>query len=215
MKTLFITAALIFTGIAGFAQDKDPKAKAVLDEVSKKIKSYTSFSVEFSSNMKNSGGANENISGKAIIKGNKYIIESGNQKILCDGKTVWTIMHKEKEVYPNPLEEGDAEDQLLNPTKMFTIWEKDFKYRWIKEEVVAGVTLVEIHLFPMNPAKSKFHTVIVKINKATNELHTVIVKGKDGDVLTYKLLKLTPNVPVNDADFKFDKAKYPGYTVIE
>lgn len=213
MKTSLFMTALLFLGMQSFAQDKDPKAKAVLDEVSKKVKGYTSFSVEFSSNLKTTDGVNENHSGKAIIKGDKYIIEAGDQKIISDGKMVWTILIKEKEVYENPIEDGD-DDQLLNPTKMFNLWEKDFKYKWVKEETVSGVTLVEINLYPLK-TKSKFHTVIVKVNKSTNEIHTVIVKGKDGEVLTYKLLKMTANVSVSDADFKFDKAKYPGYTVIK
>ncbi|MBX7093371.1 MAG: outer membrane lipoprotein carrier protein LolA [Flavobacteriales bacterium] len=213
MKTSIIAAALLLIGFQSFAQDKDPKAKAELDEVSKKVKGYTSFSVEFSSNLKTKDGGSENQSGKATIKGNKYIIETGEQKIISDGKTVWTILVKEKEVYENPAEDDD--DELMNPTKMFSIWEKDFKYKWVKEETVNGATLVEIHLFPVSPAKSKFHTVIIKINKATHDVNSVTVKGKEGDVLTYKLVKLTPNVNVNDADFKFDKAKYPGYTVIK
>lgn len=205
--------AMLFLGLQSFAQDKDPKAKAVLDEVSKKVKGYTSFSIEFSSNLKTPDGVNENKGGKATIKGDKYIIEAGDQKIISDGKTVWTILVKEKEVYENPMEDND-DDQLLNPTKIFTLWEKDFKYKWVKEETANGVTLVEINLYPTKP-KSKFHTVIVKVNKSTHDINSVTVKGKDGEVLTYKLTKLTPNVAVSDADFKFDKAKYPGYTVIK
>ncbi|MFN3343002.1 MAG: LolA family protein [Flavobacteriales bacterium] len=211
MRIIFFLTLFLAGGFSLFAQDKDPKAKAVLDEVSKKIKGYTSYSVEFSTNLKKDK-VDENYNGKAIIKGDKYIIETKDQKIISDGKTVWTILLKEKEVYENPIDDS-GDDELLNPTKMFNLWEKDFKYKWIKEEAVGGVTLIEIHLFPTNPSKAKFHTVIVKINKATNEVSSVIVKGKEGDVLTYKLLKLVPNVPINDADFKFDKAKYPGYTI--
>lgn len=215
MRTLIALLSLLMIANQSIAQDKDPKAKAVLDEVSKKIKSYTSFSVEFSFNLKTADKIDETQKGTALIKGKSYIIDMGNQKLLCDGKTVWTILKDEKEVYPNPIEPGDKDDDLFDPSNLFTLWEKDFKYRWVKEETVEGVVLVEISMVPLNPAKSKYHTIIVKVNKAKSELHTVIVKGKDGETLTYKLTKMVANPPVNDADFKYSPAKYPGYTVID
>lgn len=213
MRTTVLLMGFLFLGLNVNAQEKDPKAKAVLDEVSKKIKSYNSFAVEFTSTLKASSGASpETQSGKAIIKGDKYIVEIGGQKIINDGKSVYTIVIADKEVYVNEIEEGD--DDLLNPSKMFTIWEKDFKYKYIKEETIGGVPVHEIHLYPVNPAKSKYHTIIVKINKAKSELHSVIVKGKEGEVLSYTLTKFTANPSVTDDDFKFVKAKYPGYTII-
>jgi outer membrane lipoprotein-sorting protein len=213
-KTIAMMMSLMFLGFTTNAQDKDPKAKQILDEVGKKIKSYTSFYVEFSATLKASATATpETQKGNATIKGEKYIINMGDQRILSDGKMVWTILlGGENEVYENPVE--DSEDDFSNPSKMFTIWEKDFKYKYVKEETIAGVVVHEIHLFPMNTTKSKFHTIIVKVDKVKSELHTVILKGKDGEVLTYQLTKFTANPAVTDADFKFDKAKYPGYKVI-
>lgn len=214
MRTSIFLAAILLLVNQSFAQDKDPKAKAVLDEVSKKIKSYTSYSVEFSYELK-SPNVNEEMKGKATIKGNSYKIEMGNQTILCDGKTVWTILKDEKEIYVNPIEPGNKEDDMFNPAELFKLWEKDFKYKWVKEETVNGLTLINIQLAPMNPGKSKYHTVILKVDKAKSELNTVIMKGKEGETMTYKLTKFTPNIPVNDADFKYTPAKYPGYTVID
>lgn len=213
INTFLLTASLSVLVSAISAQDKDPKAKAILDDLSKKMKAYTSFTVEFSSKLeKKSDGVNETQSGKATIKGNKYIVEVGDQKILCDGATTWTILTGDKEVYESKV--GADQDDLLDPSKMFSLWEKDFKYKLAKEETVAGSVIAEIHLFPTK-AGSKYHTVIIKIDKTKMEMKSVVVKGKDGEVLTYTLTKLTTNVASNDADFKFDKAKYPGYTVIK
>lgn len=214
MRTLITLFSILLIANQSIAQDKDPKAKAVLDEVSKKIKALNCYSVEFSMNLKTKS-VDETQKGSAIIKGNSYIIKMGNQELICDGKTVWTILHEEKEVNVNPIEPGNKDDDVFDPSKLFNLWEQDFKYRWVGEQTVDGVVLVEISMVPTNPSKSKYHTVIVKINKAKNELHTVILKGKDGETITYKLSKFVSNPPVNDSDFKFLKSKYPGYTVID
>ncbi len=220
MKIALFASVLTLLAGQSFAQDKnsnpekDARAKQILDEVSKKTRSYTSFSVEFTSTLENKqNNVKESQSGKVTVKGDKYIVEAGDQKLISDGKTVWTILTKDKEVHVNPIDDDD--DQTLNPSKLFTVWEKDFKYRFIKEETVGGQTLYEIHLFPEKPAKSKFHTVILKIDKAKSELSSLTIKGKEGDVLTYKLTKFTANPAVSDADFKFERSKYPGYTIID
>ena len=56
---------------------------------------------------------------------------------------------------------------------------------------------------------------ILKINKEKKQIHSVTVKGKNGDTMTYKITKFTPNVEVKDSDFKFDKSKHPGVTMID
>ena len=212
-KALVLTSSLSVMISSVFAQDKDPKAKAILDDLSKKMKAFTSFTIDFTSKLeKKADGVNESQSGKATMKGNKYIIEVGDQKILCDGVTVWTILTGDKEVYESKV--GADQEELLDPSKMFSLWEKDFKYKLVKEETVGTSTIAEIHLFPVKTG-SKYHTIIIKIDKTKMEMKSVVVKGKDGEVLTYTLNKLTTNVTVNDADFKFEKSKYPGYTVIK
>lgn len=209
MKTLLTIAAFTLTGFV-MAQDQDPKAKAILDDVSKKTKSYTSFQVEFTMKTTNkTENVNETVNGTATMKGNKYIVDIGKQKILCDGIKIWTLLTKEKECNEELVE--DSDNDAMNPTKMMTIWEKGFKYRFIKEE--NGIQ--QIDLFPTNPAKAKYHTVTVKINKATQQVESVIVKGKNGDVTTLTIKKMTPNVTVDDAQFKFTKKQYPDYTVID
>lgn len=213
IKAFILTASLSVLVCSVFGQDKDPKAKTILDELSKKMKAYASFSVEFTSKLeKKADGVNESQNGKATIKGSKYIIEVGDQKVLCDGVTKWTILTGDKEVYESKI--GADEEELLDPSKMFSLWEKDFKYRLVKEEVVGTSTISEIHLFPTK-STSKFHTIIIKIDKTKMEMKSVVVKGKDGEILTYTLNKLTTTVAIADTEFKFEKSKYPGYTVIK
>lgn len=212
MKTLLIAGALALCGF-GMMQEQDAKAKSILDEVSKKTKAYTSFKVDFTLKLENTKSKiNESNSGKATMKGSKYIVDLGKQKILCDGKNVWTIDTEGRQVTETPVEDADDE---MNPTKMMTIWEKGFKFRYVAEVKEDATTVHEIHLFPTNPAKTKFHTVILKTDKAKSQIHSVVIKKKNGDVHTLKITKFTPNVTIDDAEFKYDPKKYPGYEKID
>jgi outer membrane lipoprotein carrier protein len=209
MKTLLTVLALTATSLT-FAQDQDPKAKAILDELSKKTKGYTSVQVEFTMKTTNkTNNVNESVKGTATTKGTKYVVDLGKQKVLCDGVKIWTLLIKEKECNEETVE--DSGDETMNPTKLMTIWEKGFKYRFIKEE--AGIQ--EIHLFPTDTKKSKYHTVILKVDKAKVQVSSVTVKGKSGDVTELTINKFTPNVTIDDAKFKFTKKDYPDFKVID
>lgn len=209
MKTIITAAALLFTTI-GFAQEQDAKAKTILDELSKKTKAYTSVQVEFTLNTtNNTSKANTTTKGTATMKGNKYMVDLGKQKILCDGVKIVTLLVPEKECTEETVE--DAGDDAMNPTRMLTIWEKGMKYRYIGEE--GGIQ--EIHLFPVDTKKSKYHTVILKVDKAKGQVTSVTIKGKNGDVTTLTISKFTPNVAVDDAKFKFNKRDYPDYKCID
>ena len=72
-----------------------------------------------------------------------------------------------------------------------------------------------INLFPKNPGKVQYHTIILYISKSTNDLKKAIMKAKDGTVMTYSLTKFTPNAAVEDSKFVFDIKKYPGYTLVK
>lgn len=48
----------------------------------------------------------ETKTGKVMSKGNMFIAELGNQKLFCDGKTLWTYLKDVNEVQINNFEKG-------------------------------------------------------------------------------------------------------------
>ena len=134
MKTLLTIISFILTSFI-FAQDNDPKAKAILDELSKKTKAYTSLQIEFTMKTISKMG-NETIKGKATMKGLKYNVDLGGQELRSDEIKKWTLVHgKTKECYETVIGKDGDDDDALNPTKLLIIWEKGFKYRFIKEKM--------------------------------------------------------------------------------
>lgn len=211
MKYVFtFLAVLAFT--TSFGQDE--KSQAILDKLSTKMKGMTSFYIEFSANIKNTTtGTNSTETGKGWVKGEKFTASYGENTIVSNGKKTWTIVKEEKSVYETDAAEADEES--LNPKKLMTIWESGFKNKYEKEDKLNNEAVHVINLYPKNPAKVDYHTIVLYISKSGNELKKAVMKSKDGTTTTYSVTKFTANLTVDDTMFVFDPKKYPGYTVIK
>ena len=213
---LFLAIIFLFGQIGVYAQgaaDHDPKAKQILDGVSAKNKTYTAVKIEFLFLMDNiQDDIHESQSGTLLLKGNQYVLELSGTKLFCDGKTQWNYMvnNEEVQIVTPEYEEGE-----LNPTNIFTIYEKGFKYQYIKEIVKDGKTLQFIKLFPEDADSKSYHTINLYVDKAKKQISSLTVVGKEGDDYTYKITKLTPNPTTTPANFRFDPSKHPDVEVID
>ena len=211
MKYLFICLTLLGSTLS---YGQDAKADGILDKVSAKIKGLKTFYVEFSATIKNSSnGTNSNMSGKGWVKGDKYSATYGETTLISNGLKKWSIVKEEKTVYESDAS-GDDED-AINPKKLMTIWESGFKSKYEKEETLNGEKVHMIYLYPKNPKKANYHTIIVYISKDDYEVKKAILKANDGTVSTFTMTKFTSNPAIDDSKFVFDKSKYPGYTVVK
>lgn len=193
---------------------QDAKADGILDKVSAKIKGLKTFYVEFSATIKNStNGTNTNMSGKGWVKGDKFSATYGETTLISNGIKTWSIVKEEKTVYETDA--SGADEESINPKKLMTIWETGFKSKYEKEETLGGEKVHMIYLYPKNPKKANYHTIIVYVSKEDNELKKAILKSNDGTVSTFTMTKFTSNPAIEDSKFVFDKSKYPGYTVVK
>lgn len=207
----FILALFTLISLTSFGQDA--KSQAILDKLSKKVKSHTSFYVEFSVNIKNEAtGTNDNETGKGWVKGDKYYGSFGDNTIISNGTKTWTIIKEEKAVYITDASEDD--DEMINPKKLMTLWETGFKNKYGTETTLGSEKVDVIYLYPKSPGSVDYHTIKLYISQTKNELKKVVVKMKDGTVMTYKLTKYTANPTISDSKFVYDKQKYPGYEEI-
>ncbi|MFA6923694.1 MAG: outer membrane lipoprotein carrier protein LolA [Bacteroidales bacterium] len=213
MKKIFL---IITMGIFAFNTTKaqpqvDLKAKAILDGVSAKTKTYTSMSIDFSYSIENkTQKIKDSQQGTLIIKGDKYCLEIAKQKVFSDGKTVWTYLKDSKEIQIN---NPSNDDEAINPQSIFTLWEKGFRYKLIKEEMQNNVMVQIVDLVPIK-GKSYFKVRII-IDKLKKQVLKAIVYDKNGNIYTYKVNKFNSNINTNDATFTFNKANYPGVEVID
>lgn len=216
MKKILIISALSFfmlNVILIKAQEnsdvKDPKAKAILDKLSAKNKSYTSIEAEFDYKLENKAdGIDETQSGKILFSGNKYRLNIAGQEIVSDGTTMWTFIADADEVQISEVpEEGEGDESFLNPSSIFTLYEKGFKFTYDKVETINGKAVDVIRLYPENPEEKSFHTIILKVIQENTQIHSMTIKSKDGNNFTYALKTFKPNVSTNANSFKFDESK--------
>lgn len=216
MKKLLAITLMSLLGAASFAQtatkyeDQDPKAKAILDKINEKYKAYKTLTIEFVVTLKGEG-VNETIKGKAYKEGKKYAYDTDDYKVVCDGRSVWTYVKADNQVTITSADDAeDDESEMLNPTKLLSIWEEGFKYKLGPSSTVDGTKVKEIRLYPDNPKKFKFHTISLYVDDVKNEIKKMKVKGRDGVDMVYALKKLKGNEAIPAAKFKFDASKYPG-----
>jgi outer membrane lipoprotein-sorting protein len=204
----------IFSFLSFLTFSQDPKSQGVLDKLSSKMKSQKSFYIEFSATIKNNAtGRSESENGKGWVKGDKFYASYGENTIISNGIKTWTIVKDEKSVYESDANEKD--DESMNPKKLMTIWETGFKNKYEKEDKLNDEAVHVINLYPKNPAKVEYHTIVLYVSKSSNELKKAVMKAKDGTIMSYTLSKFQSNPPIDDTKFVFDMKKYPGYALIK
>lgn len=210
-KTLFLIVALLVANLTANAQD-DAKGKAIVDKLMAAAKTWTSFEADFSSRLQSTKDKLDvKQEGNMKVKGKKFRLQLDKNTVINDGTTMYTYSKETNEVTLNDPSEMDQE---LDPTKIFTQYEKGFKVQFVEEKTDATGTVVQVvKLFPTEAGKKPYHTVVLTVDKAKNEPKSVQVLYKDGNVVTYTLKKFTANAVLADALFTFDKAKYPGVEV--
>lgn len=196
---LFVCASVLLS-----AQDQDPKAKGILDELSKTTKAYKTITADYAFIILNKEKKQvEKQAHKVQVKGNKFKLDIPGNTIVCDGTTLWNYNKDAKEVTIKTFESGN-EDQL-NPSKIFTIYESGYKFKYNKEEKVGTAMCHVIDLYPsVKPEKKKFHTVQIYIDKVKKQVVKMVMQMKDGGQNVYEIKTFKPNAEIADPVFVFD-----------
>ena len=199
-----ILAFLLFTFGMLNAQDQDPKAKAILDDLSTTTKAYKSITADvvFNTYNKEKKAIDKPQSWKIQAKGQKFRLEIPGNSIVCDGKTIWNHNKDAKEV---TIKTYDPDNEEQNISKIFTIYETGYKYKYDKEEKVGAANCHVIDLFPsIKPEKKKFHTVKLYVDKTKKQIVVMKMMMKDGGMQTYDIKSLKSNLEIPDPQFVFD-----------
>lgn len=198
-----------------FSQD-DPKAKAILDDLSKITKTHKTVVADFNIVVLNKDKKQTEKAQicKIQVKGQMFRLEIPGNIIVCDGKTIWNHNKDAAEVTIKTFDPNN-EDQL-SPNKLFTIYETGYKYKFDKEEKVGLVMCNVVDLFPsVKPEKKKFHTIKLYIDKVKKQLVQMKQLMKDGSTQVIEIKTFKPNVELSDASFIFDTKKFKPDQIID
>lgn len=212
-SSLFIIPLLLLQFVIANAQ-VDKKAKDLLDKVSAKTKSYTSYKVTFSFTLKNPQlNTNETTQGTLAVKGPKYLLKMGPQEIYCDGKNVVSYQVGTKEAMQQDIADMDTES--ITPQSIFMMYEKGFKIRYVKDATESGKAIAVIDLYPLDPKSKDYSMITLFVDNAALNINRAEIKAKNGSKYTYTVSKLEPNIALGDNIFFFDKVKYPDVKIIK
>ena len=197
----------IFTINLAFSQDEI--AKQILDDLSEKGKSYTDITAEFTLNYSEKE-IDENSEGKIWIKEDMYKLDmSSNLSIINNGETLWYFM---KDVPEVQIMENDPEDEM-NPSRIFTIYEKGYKYEYKGSEAINSDNIHKIDLYPNESGLISLITLYIDTNKT--ELIKIKIIEKGGGVTTYTITKFITNSDIPISNFNFESKHYPNIEVID
>lgn len=210
MKKLLVLLAVVLAGSTAFAQT----SKSILAKLSEKAKGYNSIYAEYESIMDNKiNDLHETQSGKIKIEGKKYNLELAKHNIITNGEDIWSYSLSDNECTIDYLE--DLEDDAFDPTKLFTIWEDEFKHSLKGEVDIDGAKAYEIYLFPLAANDSPYHTIKLYVDKVKMEVIKIEMQGRDGTNYIYKVKNFQPNYSMKPSDFKFDESAHPGVEMID
>ncbi len=214
MKKFYFSVLVSAFALISPAQTKnDPAAKAILDGVSAKFKTFSTVQAGFSYKVENaSGKALSSKTGTIKMKGTKYHVLFSGQEIFCNGITIWNFDKAANEVTISNL---DASSGMITPQKLFTnFYDKDFLYLLNGEKKVGSKTVQEIEMTPVDKSKP-FHKVYVQVDKKARTIYSTRVLENAGNRYTYTVTTMKTNAPLADNVFVFDKKKYPGVEEID
>ncbi|WP_100844883.1 outer membrane lipoprotein carrier protein LolA [Flavobacterium sp. 5] len=209
MKTILALTMVFFIGLTTQAQDT--KAKALLDKVTAKVKSYDNITIDFKYSLNNAKeNINQDSKGTVVMKGNQYVLNFMGITKLFDGKKTYTIVPEDEEITVSTLNEKD--ETTITPSKMLTFFNKGYKFSMDIVQNVNGKKIQYIKLVSTNP-KDQRKEILVGVDSKTNNLYNVIEIGKKGTKTTLTVNSFKTNQALPKNQFTFAASKYPNYTI--
>ena len=204
---LVVIALLLPFGV----QSQDKKAKALLDEVTSKIKGYDNIIIDFKYSLNNlKENINQESKGNVTMKGNMYVLNLMGVTKMFDGKKTFTINPEDEEVSISKLNEKD--DNAITPSKMLTFFNTGYKFNWDILQNVKGRKIQYIKLTP-NSSKDQRKEILLGIDIQTKNIYNLIEVGKNGTKTTLTVNSFKTNQPLSKNQFIFDASKYPKYYI--
>ncbi|MUH38027.1 outer membrane lipoprotein carrier protein LolA [Zobellia amurskyensis] len=213
MKKIILVLTLVLLSNVTFAQNSE-KAKALLEDVYTKVKSYDNIYVDFKYVLNNAeAGINQETRGEVTLQGDKYIANIFGTTQLFDGSKVYTIIPENEEV---TIEDKSEDENALTPAKMLTFYREGHNYEMDILQNVNGRKIQYVKLTPID-TDSEIKTILLGIDVETKHIYKLIETGKNGTTSTFTVNSFKTDQPLSKTLFTFDEAKYKkdGYYIVK
>ena len=207
-KIATLLVLLISTPI--FAQNSS-EAKALLDEVTAKVKSYENISIDFKYVLNNSEeDIRQETRGDVVMQGEKYVLNILGITRIYDGKTLYSISPEDEEVTISS--ENTKDENTITPSEMLSFYENGYNYTMDIIQNVNGRKIQYVKLLPID-SKSEIKHVLLGIDINTKHIYNLIEIGSNDTKTTLTVNSFKTNEPLSETLFTFDESKYKDYYI--
>ena len=207
-KIVTLLVLLISTPI--FAQNSS-EAKALLDEVTAKVKSYENISIDFKYVLNNSEeDIRQETRGDVVMQGEKYVLNILGITRIYDGKTLYSISPEDEEVTISS--ENTKDENTITPSEMLSFYENGYNYTMDIIQNVNGRKIQYVKLLPID-SKSEIKHVLLGIDINTKHIYNLIEIGSNDTKTTLTVNSFKTNEPLSETLFTFDESKYKDYYI--
>ncbi|AWW31334.1 outer membrane lipoprotein carrier protein LolA [Echinicola strongylocentroti] len=214
LKKIILLSLLIGCIQTNLWAQKDPDAKALLDQMSERYQSLDGLKATFEYYYYNElDGASQRSTGEVAVNGDRYKLVLPDQEVYNNGETVWTFIKSNnyQEVTVNTVSENTDE---LTPSSIYNLYKKGYDYELKGEENQNGKNIQEI-LLTAESAKAQFQKIILFVDKDHKDLLAWEVSDSDGGTFKYEFNEVDTDVNLGKSFFTFDPKKHPGVEVID
>ena len=196
-----LTLCMLLIGLSASSQDGAVKAKALLDEVSEKVKSYDNISIDFKYVLDNSEeDVKQETRGDVVLEGDKYVLNILGITRIFDGKTLYTISPEDEEVTISS--ENSEDENTITPSKMLSFYESGYTYEMDISQNVMGRKIQYVKLVPID-SNAEIKHVLLGIDINTKHIYNLIEIGSNGTRTTLTVNSFKTNEPLSKTLFTF------------
>src|SRR5680860_233308 len=176
MKKLYILICILLVSATPTMAQSPNEAKALLEEVYSKVKSYDNIVIDFKYVLNNKeAGINQETRGHVSLEGEKYAADLFGAQQIFDGTKVYTIVPENKEV---TIEDKSQDENALTPAKMHTFYREGHNYEMDTLQNVDGKMIQYVKLTQMD-TNSETESILLGVDAETKNIYQVIEKGQN------------------------------------
>ena len=210
MRNYILLLWTLFSFI-GQAQSRTSEAQQLLDEVSAKVKSYDSMTLEFKYVLENTEeNIHQETRGDVTLQKDKYVLNILGITRIYDGKSLVTISPEDEEVTISS--NNTTDENTITPSKLLSFYKEGYTYNMDINQNIMGRKIQYIKLIPID-SDSEIKYVLLGIDSSTKHVYNLIEIGSNDTKTTLTINSFKTNQPLSKTFFEFDVKNYSDYYI--
>lgn len=211
MKQLTLSVVMLICGLSVYAAQE--QATTVLDKVAKAFSKAGGINAEFKVRSVMNNRAQDEMTGKIRLKGEKFQLNSDEIEVWFDGKTQWSYLSASGEV--NVTTPTAQELQGINPYTFLYLYKNGFSSKLGSVNTFRGRPVWQV-ILTATDRKQDIAFIILYINK-DNYQPVYLLMQQRGNQMRSEITVTNYQTGLNFADrlFVYDKKNHPDAEIID